>query len=120
MAVFGVWAIAATAFAFTGHHGNGFHMNRGSMNSRRFGGMMGDADRNGGGMMNGGGGFIACPPNSIYPPQGVNPSNAPTPAATPGGSTGTQYGPGIMCRITVPGGGSGWSQSSSGTATSQG
>jgi hypothetical protein len=111
LAVFGVWAIAATAFAFAGHRGNGFRLNRGSMNSRRFDGMMGEGNRMGGGMMNGkGGAWVPCP-NGVRPPQGVNPSNAPSPVAPSSGSTGAPLGPGTTCWIAMPGSGNGWSVS---------
>ena len=132
MAVFGVWAITATAFALAGQSGHRFHGFRGSMDSKRYGGMMGDSDRYragfgggmmngggyGGGMMNGGGGMIACP-NGVYVPNGSNPSNAPIPPAAPTGSPGQtiQLGP---CRMTLPSNWNGWSPSGSSSSPAQG
>jgi hypothetical protein len=109
-AVLAVWAITATAFAFTGHHRGRFGLNRGAMIGRRFDGMFGNGNRMGGGMMNGGHGlWISCP-NGVYPgatpPQGANPSSSPAPSASPAinPGQGTAIGPGLDCRINFPGG----------------
>ena len=107
--VLAVWAIAATAFAFTGHHDGRFRLDRHPIMGRRFEGTLGGGNRLGGRMGNWGGGFNIVCPNGVYPPQMGNASNAPLPTATPSGSPGqtVPYGPGISCRITLPG----WSQS---------
>lgn len=104
-AVLAVWAITATAFAFTGHHRGRFGLNRGVIIGRRFDGMFGNGNRmGGGGMMNGGGGrWIACP-NGVIPPQGANASNAPVPSASPVTTPGQGA---AYCWINAPGGWSG-------------